>query len=128
MTAPDPIESPTLGVALTKTEVAARLGMTVNAVDVALHRTRRGVARIDFPGPDAPDDRWWSVTIDAYRSDRGQYNRNMVSLALAREIRRARATTGASTDALSRRFGVSTATISRVLNNITRPEPTTEES
>lgn len=121
-----PIDSPVLGAALTKEEVAEMLGIGVNAVDVALHRTRNGVARIDFPEPDAPDGRWWSVTVEAHKRDRGLRGRNTVTVNLAGRIRRA-AVDDSNTHRLAARFGVSVATVSRILNGLIHPEPTTEK-
>lgn len=70
------------GPALNKREAAARLGISLAAVEMAIRRTRLGQARFDFPAPEGravhPDSKravevpWWRErTIIAYGKDAG---------------------------------------------------------
>jgi len=122
-----PPPHPHHGEGLDADEVAALLGITRGALDVRLYRTRVGTARIPFPEPDGavyrdqqPVRCWWPATIEAYRLawNAAGGSRRVFTDAQIAEIRRLHSVDGMGVNAIARRTGITTASVSRIVNNL----------
>jgi len=130
-----PEPHPEHGEALDTDGAAALLGISHSTLDVRLHRTRAGTARVPFPEPDGPARNaegqpiryWWTVTIEAYRDawKLGGGRRTLTADDILR-VRRLHAD-GDSQHEISRRTGLGVATVSRIVNNKDRRGASAQE-